>query len=202
MDRIDLYYEVTREKLLNQESLNKEFGTKASSILGLGAALIGAATIILNLSDIKLGLGIPAFWVFIVLVVAFVFTAIFCISVLRLRDWQHSPTASGITKRLNGYKDENAHRVGRRRVRAVCRVQPGSPARQGNRPATGSDLSNAGSFHGCSPRHPLLLAPLEAPLFYIWLGRRLSFRCRWKRSRRRLLRSSRRRYRRCFFGWW
>ena len=106
MDRIDLYYEVTREKLLNQESLNKEFGTKASSILGLGAALIGAATIILNLSDIKLGLGIPAFWVFIVLVVAFVFTAIFCISVLRLRDWQHSPTASGITKRLNGYKDE------------------------------------------------------------------------------------------------
>ena len=107
MDQIDLYYEVTRERLLNQGSLDKEFGTKASSRLGLGAALIGAATIILNLSDIKLGLGIPALWVFIVLVVAFVCTAVLSFLVLFPRDWEHGPTVYSLANALGHYEDRD-----------------------------------------------------------------------------------------------
>ena len=105
MDRIDLYYEVTREKLLNQESLNKEFGTKASSILGLGAALIGAAGIILNLSDTALGPSMPAVSFSIVLVVAFVCTAVLSFLVLFPRDWGHGPTVSSLADALGNYGD-------------------------------------------------------------------------------------------------
>ena len=77
MDQIDLYCEVTREKFLNQESTNREFGARASTLLGFGAAMIGAGVITLNLSGIKLGPGVPAFWVFIGLIVAFLSTATF-----------------------------------------------------------------------------------------------------------------------------
>ena len=104
MDRIDLYYEVTRDKLLSQESLNKEFGAKASNLLGFGAAMIGAGVIILNLSGAKLGPDVPAFWVSIVLVLAFVSTALFGLNVLWNRPWEHSPTASGFAKHLHGYQ--------------------------------------------------------------------------------------------------
>ena len=41
MNKYDLYYQVTLEKLQNQETLHTEFGTKASNILTFGAALIG-----------------------------------------------------------------------------------------------------------------------------------------------------------------
>ena len=177
MDQIDLYYEVTREKLLNQESLNKEFGTKASSILGLGAALIGAATIILNLSDIKLGLGILAFGVFgvfILLVVAFVCTAVLSFLVLWPRSWGHGPTVSSLAKDLGYYED-----------RVLTKL-----VGDGYKQAVDSNWRAR-----CLGYSPSLVA-LNAPLVNVLLKRRRWF-LRWP-----LLWGSWRRYRRWFFGWW
>ena len=107
MDRIDLYYEVTRVKLLSQESLNKEFGAKAGTILGFGAAMIAAGVITLNLSGIKLGPGVPAFWAYIALIVAFLSTATFSLLILWPRSWEHGPTVSSLAKALGYYEDRD-----------------------------------------------------------------------------------------------
>ena len=107
MDQIDLYCEVTREKFLSQESLNREFGAKAGTILGFGAAVIGAGVITLNLSGIKLGPGVPAFWAFIALILAFLSTAIFSLLILRPRSWEHGPTVSSLAKALGYYEDRD-----------------------------------------------------------------------------------------------
>ena len=107
MDQIDLYCEVTREKFLSQESLNREFGAKAGTILGFGAAVIGAGVITLNLSGINLGPGVPAFWAFIALIVAFLSTATFSLLILWPRSWVHGPTVSSLAKALGHYEDRH-----------------------------------------------------------------------------------------------
>ena len=107
MDQIDLYCEVTREKFLNQESTNREFGARAGTMLGFGAAMIAAGVITLNLSGIKLGPGVPAFWAFIALIVAFLSTATFSLLVLWPRSWGHGPTVSSLAKALGYYEDRD-----------------------------------------------------------------------------------------------
>ena len=105
MDQIDLYCEVTREKFLNQETLNREFGTKASTMLGFGAALVGVGGIILNPSGTKLGLGVPAFWAFGALIVFFLLTATFSLKILWPRSWGRGPTVADLASRIDAYED-------------------------------------------------------------------------------------------------
>ena len=112
MDKVDLYCQVTREKLLTQDSQNREFGAKASSMLGFGAAMIGFGAIILNLSGDD-GAGGWILLIFIMLILAFLVTACCGLFVLWTRDWGNGPTVKSLAKTLDSDADsEYARAVG------------------------------------------------------------------------------------------
>ena len=105
MNKYDLYYQVTLEKLQNQEALHTEFGSKASSMLTFGAALIGVGAVVLNFSEANPTPGTALFWVFIVLISAFLSTAGWSLYALWPRNWEHSPKASEFANHLVSYGD-------------------------------------------------------------------------------------------------
>ena len=104
MDKSDLYYRVTLEKLQGQEALHREFGTKASNLLALGAAMIGVGAVVLNLTGAGPKPSAPLIWVFGPFLGAFVFTGFFSLKVLWLRPWEHSPDASAFAGHLDDYE--------------------------------------------------------------------------------------------------
>ena len=120
MDQTDLYCQVTREKFSSQESLNREFGTKASSMLAFGAALLGAGAITLNFSDSKLTLSDPPVQAFIALIGTFLWTAASSLFVLLTWRWGNGPTVSSLAKALNHHQDrEYAKLVGDEYMKSV-----------------------------------------------------------------------------------
>ena len=105
MNKYDLYYQVTLEKLQNQEALHTEFGTKASNILTFGAALIGVGAVVLNFSDSDSTPGATLFSAFILLMLAFLSTASWSLYSLWPRSWEHSPEAGKFAGHLGSYDD-------------------------------------------------------------------------------------------------
>ncbi len=107
MDQTDLYCQVTREKFLSQESLHREFGAKASNMLGFGTALIGVGAIILNLSGTEFNLGDRSLLTFFALIFTFLLTAIFSLIVLLGRTWGNGPTVESLASALNCDQDRD-----------------------------------------------------------------------------------------------
>lgn len=106
MDKYDLYYQVTLEKLHNQETLHTEFGNKASSMLTFGAALIGVGAVVLGFSEIDPNSSTTLYATFILLMLAFLFTAYWSLYSLWPRDWEHSPNAVRLAEHIASYGDD------------------------------------------------------------------------------------------------
>ena len=105
MNKYDLYYQVTLEKLQNQEALHTEFGTKASNILTFGAALIGVGAVVLRFSESDPTPSATLFSAFILLMLAFLSTAFWSLYSLWPRYWEHSPEAGKFAGHLGSYDD-------------------------------------------------------------------------------------------------
>ncbi len=105
MDKYALFYQVALEKLQGQEELHREFGTKASNMLALGAAMIGVGAVVLSLSGENPTLGAAQTWVFVPFLLAFIFAGLFSISVLWPRNWQHSPEITALAAHFDDYAD-------------------------------------------------------------------------------------------------
>ena len=89
MDPIDLYCAIGRERLLNQEWLHREYGTKASVLVGFGGILVGAGVAIVT---------IPAtdhswfsFGVFMLVAVAFLWSSLWSSTIFWTKDWNNGP---------------------------------------------------------------------------------------------------------------
>ena len=94
MKRLDLYCQVSRDRLHSQEELNGEYHTKALHLLSVSVALIAATALILNipeqnpLTDANVGLWICMGFV----IAAFLATAISSILVVKASDnWRYGP---------------------------------------------------------------------------------------------------------------
>ena len=98
MDRVDLYYQITREKYLSQEWLNRELGTKAGAILSIGAAVMGAGTVIFTLSEAPHE---ALFWVFLGLICTFLVVATLSIYILSPQKWYNGPNVTDLVSRLD-----------------------------------------------------------------------------------------------------
>ena len=105
MNKYDLYYQVTLEKLQNQEALHTEFGTKASNMLAFGAALIGVGAVALNISESDSTPSAALLVVFFLLLLSFLSTAFWSLYTLWPRPWEHSPEASKFAEHLDSYDD-------------------------------------------------------------------------------------------------
>ena len=104
MNRVDLYCQITREKYLSQEWLNRELGTKAGAMLSIGAAVVGAGTVIFTLS--KATYEAP-FWVFLGLIFAFIVVAALSIFILSPRSWRNGPQVSDLASRLDSPEEHD-----------------------------------------------------------------------------------------------
>lgn len=105
MDKYDLYYQVTLEKLQNQEALHTEFGTKASNVLTFGAALIGVGAVVLNFSETDPIPSAALLIAFGMLMLAFLSAAAWSLYSLWPRFWEHSPEAGKFSGHLGSYGD-------------------------------------------------------------------------------------------------
>ena len=103
MNEVDLYCDVLRARLLSQEGLIRDYGTKAGVILGVGAAMMGAGAVILKFSNTDLFLlnGIA----FLVMVSAFVLTAIHGTRVVGTQDWHTSPGMATLGPNLGSHEE-------------------------------------------------------------------------------------------------
>ena len=106
MQQTDLYYQVALEKYQSQEWLNREFATKAGTMLGFGGAIVGAGAVILSIPTTTNQL---SFWIFAALIVAFVFMVLASMPVLRPRDdWQHGPKMHQLADALDDDYNDGA----------------------------------------------------------------------------------------------
>ena len=105
MNKYDLYYQVTLEKLHNQEALHTEFGTKASNMLTFGAALIGVGAVVLRFSESDPTPSATLSSAFVLLMLAFLSTAGWSLYSLWPRNWEHSPKAGRFAEHLASYDD-------------------------------------------------------------------------------------------------
>lgn len=80
MNEVDLCCDVLRARLLSQEGLIRDYGTKAGVLLGIGSAMIGAGAVILSFSVADF-VG-PGGAIFLLMVLAFVFNAVLGIIVI------------------------------------------------------------------------------------------------------------------------
>ena len=103
MNEVDLYCDVLRARLLSQEGLIRDYGTKAGVILGVGAAMMGAGAVILKFSntDHLLLNGVA----FLVMVGAFVLTAIHGTRVVGTQDWHTSPGMAKLRPHLGSHEE-------------------------------------------------------------------------------------------------
>ena len=104
MDRVDLYCQITREKYLSQEWLNREFGTKAGAILSIGAAVVGAGTVIFTLSEATQE---APFWVFLGLICTFLVVATLSVYILSPRQWYNGPNVTDLASRLDSPEEHD-----------------------------------------------------------------------------------------------
>ena len=103
MNEVDLYCDVLRARLLSQEGLIRDYGTKAGVILGVGAAMMGAGAVILKFSNTDLFLLNGA--AFLVMVGAFVLTAIHSTRVVGTQDWHTSPGMAKLGPNLGSHEE-------------------------------------------------------------------------------------------------
>ena len=98
MNEVELYCDVLRARLLSQEGLMRDYGTRVGVILGVGAAMMGAGAVILTFSgtDYVLVSG----GVFFVMVVAFLVNAIVGSRIIRADDWKTSPSMAKLAPNL------------------------------------------------------------------------------------------------------
>ena len=103
MNEVDLYCDVLRARLLSQEGLIRDYGIKAGVILGVGAAMMGAGAVILKFSNTDLFLlnGVA----FLVMVGAFVLTAIHGTRVVGTQDWHTSPGMATLGPNLGSHEE-------------------------------------------------------------------------------------------------
>ena len=104
MDRVELYYQITREKYLSQEWLNRELGTKAGAILSIGAAVVGVGTVIFTLSEATQE---APFWVFLGLIFTFLVVAILSGYILWPRTWHNGPNVTDLASRLDSPEEHD-----------------------------------------------------------------------------------------------
>ena len=98
MDQTEIYYTVLRDRLLSQEWLNRELGTKAAAMMAFGGAIVGVGAVILNVDDI------PQLIVFGVLITSFVAAAILGLLIITPKTWSAGPNPDDLTTML-GYDE-------------------------------------------------------------------------------------------------
>ena len=108
MEKSDLYYNVARDRFQYQDSLHKDFGTKAINLVGFGGALVAAGGLIMRLSGqgMNTGPSDSALSSFIALGVFFSLAAGFGIWTIWPRDWRHNPAVNVLKEHLSHYGDQ------------------------------------------------------------------------------------------------
>ena len=87
--QVDLYCQIGRERLLSQDSQNREFATKAINYLAFGSGMIGIGAVVLRLSQPESAM--LALQAFIVLAVLFALVAVAGIYTLIPFKWRYGP---------------------------------------------------------------------------------------------------------------
>ena len=87
--QVDLYCQIGRERLLSQDSQNREFATKAINYLAFGSGMIGIGAVVLRLSQPESAM--LALQAFIVLAVLFAPVAVAGIYTLIPFKWRYGP---------------------------------------------------------------------------------------------------------------
>ena len=102
MNEVDLYCDVLRARLISQEGLIRDYGTKVGVMLGVGAAMVGAGAVILRLSNID---HVLLYVVFSIMAFAFLVNAIMDAFILRLGDWRTAPGMDKLAPNLGVYEE-------------------------------------------------------------------------------------------------
>ena len=98
VNQTEIYYTVLRDRLLSQEWLNRELGTKAAAMMAFGGAIVGVGAVTLNVDDI------PQLVVFGVLIGSFVAAAMFGLLIIIPKQWSAGPNPDDLTTML-GYDE-------------------------------------------------------------------------------------------------
>lgn len=106
MDKYELYNQVARDTFQYQDSLHKDFGSKAINLVGFSGALIAAGALMLRLSGSSISPAAPAFWTFVLLGIFFLLTALFGMLTIWPRSWRNNPTLSELAAYLPKYPDQ------------------------------------------------------------------------------------------------
>ena len=97
--QVDLYCQIGRERLLIQDSQNREFATKAINYLAFGSGMIGIGAVVLRLSQSESAMLAP--WAFIVLAVLFAPVAVAGICTLIPAKWSYGPDLGYMSQALD-----------------------------------------------------------------------------------------------------
>jgi hypothetical protein len=109
IDKVDLYCDVLRARLLSQEGLIRGYGTNAGIILSIGAAMMGAGAVILRLSSTG---HVLSYVVFGVMGVVFLFNAILGTRIISPAEWRTSPGATVLSSNLGSYEYKYKRSIG------------------------------------------------------------------------------------------
>ena len=97
--QVDLYCQIGRERLLIQDSQNREFATKAINYLAFGSGMIGIGAVVLRLSQPESAM--LALRAFIVLAVLFAPVAVAAICTLIPAKWRYGPDLGYMSQALD-----------------------------------------------------------------------------------------------------
>ena len=104
MKDIELYCDVVRAKLISQEGLNRDYGTKVSFMLGVGSAMLGVGAAILRFSNVD---HLLLYIVFGIMALAYVAHVVINMLIIKPRDWQTAPEPEQLASKLGVYKESD-----------------------------------------------------------------------------------------------
>ena len=102
MNEIDLYCDVLRARLISQEGLIRDYGTKVGVILSVGAAMMGVGAVILRFSDVS---HLLLYGVFGCMALVFLVNVIMDIQIIMPNEWRTAPGMDKLAPNL-GFHEE------------------------------------------------------------------------------------------------
>ena len=102
MDKYDLYCQVTRDRYLSQELLNREFSTKIGTVISFGGAMVGAGAVIQAFAG-----NIVSFVAFVAVVIAFLVAVGHSVPILLTRNWRAGPRVADAAEMLEEHDHDN-----------------------------------------------------------------------------------------------
>ena len=108
LDKVDLYFQVARDRYQSQEASLQQFDLKATATMSVGGVLLGAGVVYVRflVGDNPDTFPIAAVALLFTVVTCFVMLSALCILGTWLRAWRHNPTPSHMATILDQHTDD------------------------------------------------------------------------------------------------